>query len=383
MGRVPTDTIGAVEQESLLSTRRRRITMGEEGEDKEWAKSKVGSRTYLRDAVCCCIPSALVPSCMTTRYTYPSLDYESFLSQVKTGDIFLFEGRGGASWTIQCFTGMRYSHIGMAVKMIDPEDPRNPQYMIWESARPGGSYDFITGTDKNGLRLVNMHEKLYEYATLNYSISYRPITVWDDAVREKIGEGEAFMKAWALFLQGAHIPYETNYVELANAHKRWIVGSSGDLLKDRQSLKSVFCSEGVMWFFQNAMFLSLEDEEEGITWLPRDFTPEDFAKESEGVPFTYSDPPQASFGGQYVVASRGSINKGLKQRYQEYLRSQPILAKRFHAMVSSAIRVSSSAENKIVNVDGRKLWKIDFGQNAYPLKDVETGMTSVSLDKYT
>jgi hypothetical protein len=381
------------EEASLLSQRRRRISgspgfpgsPGSFGKRRGWGRSMVGSRAFLRDAICCCVPSALIPKCLITSYEYPSLDYESFLSQVKTGDIFLFEGKGGSSWTIQCVTGMRYSHVGMAVKMIDPNDPTNPQFMIWESTRPDGTYDFVTGGDKDGLRLVNMHEKLYEYSILNYSISYRPLTVWDDRVREKIGHGAVAMHAWTLIMRGAHIPYETNYVELANAHKRWIVGASGDVLKDRKTLESVFCSEGVMWFYRDAMFLSLEDEEEGITWLPRDFTPEDFAKESEGIPFAYSDPPQASFGGQYVVASRGSIDKGLRQRYHEYRRSQSTLARRFRATLNSAVHATAMPDTgrNAVRIDGEKLWKIDFGQNAYPLKDVNTGMTSVSLDKYT
>jgi hypothetical protein len=278
---------------------------------------------------------------------------------------------------------MRYSHIGVVVKIADPDNPTHPHFMLWESTRPDGTYDFITGTDKDGLRLVSMHEKLYEYARQNYSISYRPMTVWNEKVRKRIERGDAALKAWALFLQGSHIPYETDYVELANSHKRWVVGTSGDLLKDSKSLESVFCSEGVMWFFRDAMGLSLEDEVEGITWLPRDFTPEDFAKETEGIPFAYSDPPQASFGGQYVVASRGSLSKGLKKRYQDYMRSQHALSIRFRAMLTKAVGVAEMPDvgGRVIHIDGEKLWKLDFGENAYPLTD-EQGMESVSLNQY-
>jgi hypothetical protein len=312
------------------------------------------------------------------------LKYEEFLSQVKTGDIFLFEGTGGYSWAIQCATGMRYSHVGVVVKLVDPKDPTRTHFMIWESTGPDGSYDFITQRDKNGLRLVSMHEKLYEYARRNFSISYRPITIWDEKARRRIGEGEAGMKAWTLFLQGSHIPYETNYVELANAHKRWVVGSSGDVMKDQQSLKSVFCSEAVMWFFRDAIGLSMEDEEEGITWLPRDFTPADFARETEGIPFAYSDPPGASFGGQYVVASRELIGKGLAKRYREHMRDQRRIGRAFQTMLKASVKRTDTRDGggRTVHINGKKLWRVDFGENAYPLTDAETGTASVSLDRF-
>ncbi|MHA1682434.1 MAG: hypothetical protein ACTSUE_15965 [Promethearchaeota archaeon] len=317
------------------------------------------------------------------KYEYPALDYESFLSQAKTGDILLFEGKGGFSWVIQCFTHMRYSHIGVVIKMIDPENPTKPHFMLWESTGSDGTYDFVTGTDKNGLRLVSMHEKLYEYARQNYGISYRPMTVHSEKIRDRIGQGEAGLNAWELIMRGAQIPYETDYVELANAHKRWVVGSSGNPAEDRRSLKAVFCSEGVMWFYRDAMGLSLHDEQEGIEWLPRDFTPEDFAQETEGVPFVYSDPSQASFGGQYLVASRESIDDGLKQRYQAYMKSQPALGNRFHAMVDGAVSTTETLDGggNAVHINGSKLWTVDFGQNQYPGTD-EKGMQSVTLDQY-
>lgn len=353
-------------------------------EREGWSKSKTGSRAFMRD-VLCCIPPRFFSSCFGVHYSYPALNYESFLSQVKTGDIFLFEGKGSYSWAIQCFTRMRYSHIGVAIKMLDPKDSSKPHFMLWESTRPDGAYDFITGTEKkDGLRLVSMHEKLYGYAHRNYSISYRPITVMSEKVRKRISTGEAGRKAWELILRGARIPYETDYVELLNSHKRWVIGQSGNPGEDEKSLDAVFCSEALAWFFRDAMGLSLQDEQEGITWEPRDFTPEDFAEETEGIPFVYSDPPLASFGGQYIVASRESVDKGLTQRYMAYLKSQPKLGNRFHAMVDGARTMTEIIEggSQTIHIDGRKLWDIDFGYNKYPVID-EKGMQNVILDEYT
>ncbi len=353
--------------------------LGETGKAREqWDKSRTGSAGFLRDTLCC-----LPFSCLCARYSHPVLDYEKFLSQVKTGDLFLFEGKGAWSWAIQCVTQMRYSHMAVAIKLVNPKEPERPYFMLWESTQKDETYDFITRTDKDGLRLVSMHEKLYEYANANYSVSYRPIRVHEEGVRKRINDGKAGTKAWELILRGAHIPYETDYIELANAHKRWVVGERGHAGEHNRD--SVFCSEAVMWFYRDAMGLSLEDEENGITWVPEDFTPADFAQESEGIPFAYSDPPRATFGGQYEVASRGSIDDGLVRRYQAFLRTKDAMASKFNAMIAKGVKVVESERTdpvtRTIHLNEDVLWRVDFGSNKHPSVDDE-GMARVPLEEY-
>ncbi len=353
------------------------LAEGDEGE--HFGRTHSTAAESVHDALCC-LPIGWF-SCCSSSSNRIFTDYENFLSQVKTGDIFLFEGTGGFSWWIQCTTTVKYSHIAVVVKLVDPANPGKPHFMLWESSGKDGMYDFVTKGSKDGLRLVSMHQKLYEYGMNDYSVSYRPMTVYDKTSLDYIAEGRTNMKAWELILRGAHIPYETDYVELLNSYKRWVVGERGHL--GEHNRESVFCSEGVMWFYRDAMGLSLEDAENGITWVPEDFTPEDFAQESEGIPFAYSDPPRASFGGQYTLVTKNTIGKALRRRYREFMRNKDSISADFTAMLRAG--VSSVKEDAhgatVIYLHGDKLWKIDFGQNAFPVHD-DQGMTRETLDRY-
>lgn len=303
------------------------------------------------------------------------MDYGEFLRECKTGDILLFEGKGIYSWLIQCATQSKYSHIGMVVKIQVP-GVKEPMTFLWESTKPDGSYDFITRVDKDGPRMVSIHEKVYEYSRANFSIHYRPFYLHDDSLVDDIQSGETSKRSWEIFMRGAQIPYETEYGELANAHKRWVVGSEAHTPANQNA---VFCSEAVMWYYKEAVGLSLRDESHAVPleWEPENFTPNDFAMESEGIPFAYASPPQATFGGQYVLATRDAANPKLAEKYRQFQTEKRKLAEAF----SKAIDEHTSVKDRVLYIEGPSMPRILFGTNAYQ-EDDASGMGKIELADY-
>lgn len=304
-----------------------------------------------------CFPFSLC--CNGPGYSGVPIDYKDFLAQCKTGDILLFEGKGVYSRIIQCAGTTKYSHIGMIVKMkVHGVD--EPMFFVWESTKPDGSFDFITRTDKDGPRMVNLHEKLYEYSRANYSIHYRPLWMHDERLIGKMENGEASDKSWDIFIKGSRALYETNYGELANAHKRWVVGSETHTSENQ---KALFCSEALMWYYKEALGLSLLDESRAVSieWEPENFTPEDFAESTEGIPFAYSVPPQATFGGQYIVAARDVPNPLLKKKYLEFTKNEKRLEEAFTMVLRNAFKLNADSS---VRIPGIEMPLILFGSNA-------------------
>jgi len=260
----------------------------------------------------------------TSGYLY-QISYEYFLRTAKTGDLILFEGKGLSSCLIQCSTQVRYSHIGMVLRIRDEKASGQDHIFIWESTRPDQTYDFLTGTDKDGPRLISAHERIFTYARNNYTVTYRPMKIWDSRIIEQMGSGLTDLYMWATILLMSRLPYELNMRELANAHLRMITGI------DNPNQKSIFCSELVAITYRNGMGLSLTDIETGIQWAPQDFTPEDFAEQTQGIPFakdSYSRdgmhmirPAQTTYSGQYVLSSYSHIDSVLVNLYRGFLTS--------------------------------------------------------------
>jgi hypothetical protein len=257
------------------------------------------------------------------------VSYEYFLKTAKTGDILLFEGIGVFSWAIQCFTQVRYSHVGMVVRIRD-EDTGEDHLFIWESTTQDQTYDFLTRRDKNGPRLVSAHEKLYQYAKNNYTISYRPMRIDDPRVIADMEDGLTDLYLWAVLFSMSKVPYETDVFELTNAHLRLITGITEQ--REKGNRFAMFCSELVSYTYRNGMGFSFVDHRISRAMAPEDFTPEDFAEETQGIPFAMDfyrgehqgvlvRPAQAIFGGQYIIATASRMDKLLDFMYKKFLRS--------------------------------------------------------------
>ena len=273
-------------------------------------------------SLCCFFTGGFGISRRDTSGTMYQMSYEYFLKTAKTGDILLFEGKGWSSCLIQCSTQVRYSHIGIILRIRDSNKEEN--LFVFESTRPDRTYDFLTGTDKDGPRLVSVHERIFTYARRNYTVTYRPMKIWDSRIVEQMDSGLTDLYMWATILLMSRLPYELNMRELANAHLRLITGI------DQPNQKSVFCSELVAILYRNGMGLSLEDLETGEQWAPQDFTPEDFAEQTQGIPFAKDSynrdgtrlirPAQATYSSQYVVGSYSHFDPVLVTLYQSFLR---------------------------------------------------------------
>jgi hypothetical protein len=255
------------------------------------------------------------------------MNYGDFLKKAQTGDILLFEGNGKFSCLSTCFTQVRWSHTGIVVRLRNEQTGMN-EIFIWESTKPDDTLDFLSGTDKDGPRLVYADEKIYQYASLNYTIAYRQMKINDTRIISDIESGKTDLYMWAVLLQLSRLTYEKDPFELSNAHLRLITGiySHGN---NNDNANSIFCSEQNMYTYRNGMGLSLYDYEDDVTYAPEDFSPEDFAEETEGIPFTkgaidaYTGgvirPPQAEFGIQWILASTYDIDPLLRSRYERFV----------------------------------------------------------------
>jgi hypothetical protein len=266
------------------------------------------------------------------------VSYRYFLDTARTGDILLFEGNGAFSFVIQCFSQLRYSHVGMVVRLLDEETGKEHLF-IWESTTKDQTHDFLTGRDKNGPRLVSAHEKLLEYAVNNYTISYRPMRIDDPRIVADIEDGVTDLYMWATFFLMSKLPYETDIFELSNAHLRMITGVTED--REMGNRFAMFCSELVGYTLRNGMGFSFFDYRDNRAMAPEDFSPEDFTEEAQGIPFAmdfYRDnggilvrPAQALYGGQYIVATNSRIDAMLRRKYEEFTgprRGEPLRSKK-------------------------------------------------------
>ena len=61
------------------------------------------------------------------------MKYQDIRSQLKTGDILLFSGKGGISEGIKFFTLSKWSHVGMVYKFESELDPKGSVFCIFYS----------------------------------------------------------------------------------------------------------------------------------------------------------------------------------------------------------------------------------------------------------
>jgi hypothetical protein len=208
-----------------------------------------------------------------------TIPYKQFLHMAKTGDQLLYQGKGIISCLIKVGSQSQYSHCGTVIRMKDGS------LYVWESTMPDDTFDLLTLTDKDGPRLIAAEEQLYKYARNNYSVTYRPLKIYDEILKGNLSTNYAQSDMWKVLRMMSKTPYEHNYFELANAHKRWSVGGWGRWFQ-YNSKRSIFCSELNIYTLDQGMGIPLKDPVSGLMFSPEDFAPEDISWESEGLPFT-------------------------------------------------------------------------------------------------
>ncbi len=166
---------------------------------------------------------------------------DELIPMVRTADIFLMSGKGGTSIIINIGSNSAYSHIVTVVKT----DKFGT--CIWESATPDGCIDILTGTDKDGPRLIPLREKIEHYLKKEgYAVHYRPLVVNPEYMEELLrSQPPLEEKLWAHLKRESPKNFEWDLFSMARSAQPWIPGEhwpNGDP-------SGRFCSELVaeMW----------------------------------------------------------------------------------------------------------------------------------------
>jgi len=185
------------------------------------------------------------------------MKYEDIRSQLKTGDILLFSGKGGVSDGIKFFTVSKWSHVGIVYRFSDPNDPQGSVF-CWESTTLSNLADADTGKLTKGVQRVELSERLERCFATGYEISVRTLSK---------PLNNSMLQALNNFRhEVSGRPYEKDKIELLKAAYDGIFG------ENKEDLSSLFCSELVAEAYQRMGLLTEK--------LPsNEYTPKDFSSE--------------------------------------------------------------------------------------------------------
>lgn len=182
--------------------------------------------------------------------------YDDIRTELKTGDIVLFSGKGGVSEWIKWFTRSDYSHVGMVLRI-----PKFEIVLLWESTTLCNVKDVEAGRELQGVQLVPLSDRVKKYSG---DIAIRRLDYGD-------AENDMEKMVYALEQKRTELkrrPYEEKIRELIRS------AYDGPLGENTEDLSSVFCSELVAEAYQ-AMGLLPQD-------IPsNEYTPADFSKEAK------------------------------------------------------------------------------------------------------
>ncbi|QDT98675.1 C40 family peptidase [Gimesia aquarii] len=182
--------------------------------------------------------------------------YEEIRDQFKTGDIILFSGKGAFSSMIKLFSGGKWSHIGMVIRLPDFDDA----VLLWESTTLTNTSDVEFNSSIKGVQLVALSERISRYAG---EISLRPL---NKPINESM-----YSDLSQLRHKLSRRPYERDELELLRSAWDGIAGANSE------DLSSVFCSELVAEAYQSMGLLP-----EPPVGLPsNEYTPLDFSEARE------------------------------------------------------------------------------------------------------
>lgn len=185
------------------------------------------------------------------------MKYEDIRSQLKTGDILLFSGKGGISEGIKFFTLSKWSHVGMIYRFDDPRDAKGSIF-CWESTTLSNLEDADTGKLTKGVQRVELSERLERCFASGYDICVRPLA--KSLTEEMIRTLNDFRH------EVSGRPYEKDKIELLKAAYDGIFGDN------KEDLSSLFCSELVAEAYQRMGLLTQKTPS-------NEYTPKDFSSE--------------------------------------------------------------------------------------------------------
>jgi hypothetical protein len=176
--------------------------------------------------------------------------YQELRGKIKTGDIILFSGKGGISAGIKWFTGSKWSHVGMALRL-----PEWDAVLLWESTTLSDIKDIESGEERKGVQIVPLSERLRKYkggATIRFlSVDRTPTMLAAlSSLRAEVKER----------------PYEKDKIELIKA------AYDGPFGKNDEDLSSLFCSELVAEAYQRMDLLN--EDKPSNEYTPKDFSDE-------------------------------------------------------------------------------------------------------------
>lgn len=176
-----------------------------------------------------------------------SQSYSSIRDHLDTGDLVGFSGKGGISSTIKWFTGSKWSHVGMVLRVISWDC-----VLLWESTTLSNIADVESGQAKMGVQLVPLSERLRRYRG-------------EAAIRQlKVERTEEMLTALAnLRYTLRNRPYEQSKLELIKA------AYDGPLGSNTEDLSTIFCSELTAEAYQAMELVS-------STIPSSEYTPKDF-----------------------------------------------------------------------------------------------------------
>jgi hypothetical protein len=175
--------------------------------------------------------------------------YESIRGDLKTGDLVLFSGTKALSMGIKWFTGSKWSHIGMVLRL-----PEWNIVLIWESTTLSNLTDIETGTETQGVQLVPLSERVKTYEG--------DITIRKLEGVERTPELMNSLRDLREDFKGR--PYEESKIELLKSAYDGIWG------ENEEDLSSLFCSELVAEAYKTIGLLP--DRMPANEYTPKDFS---------------------------------------------------------------------------------------------------------------
>lgn len=174
---------------------------------------------------------------------------ETMRAALKTGDIVLFSGKGGASAGIKWATFSRWSHVGMVVVL-----PEYDLVTVWESSTLATIPDIDTHAPNKGVQLVPLSARLEQYEG---EIAVRQL----QNVRFKKEDIRSLMQ---LRRELAGRKYEEEQIQLIRAAWDHAFG------RNAEDLTSLFCSELVAEAYQRLGLLG--EDKPSNEYVPADFS---------------------------------------------------------------------------------------------------------------
>ena len=179
-------------------------------------------------------------------------EYEAIRSQLATGDIVLFSGKGGASAGIKWATASRWSHVAMIFNLDEYDF-----VTLWEATTLSSIEDLDTREMKKGVQLIPLSDRVQTY---DGAIAVRRL--------KGVALGEPEIDALMRLrkeLRGR--PYETSEIQLIKA------AYEGPFGLNEEDFSSLFCSELVAESYQRMGLLpDGKSAQPANEYVPADFS---------------------------------------------------------------------------------------------------------------